>query len=501
MKRLLLFFLPGLVIGIGLMWGGNKAMEATSGDKYCNSCHVHPQTETSWKKSVHYETQSGFHVHCVECHLPPKGEGYLVEKARTGIRDVWSNWFKDSASFDWEAKSQLDYAVGHVYESSCLKCHPNLFPAKLTKAGMDAHLYYDQQVKKGEPVNCIACHLNAGHYDPNYLHAKNTNFGQVAVTGEVFTEPAAVTTFSNYTEKIPGSSVKFNMVAIPEGTFKMGSSEDEVYRQEDEGPVKEVRLNQFFMGEVEVTWDEYMTFFAQTSRARKTPSGEAVEAQGVDAIVGATPPYGSPDQNWGKGQRPAISMTHHGAEVYCQWLSLVTGKTYRLPTEAEWEYAARGGKTTPYFFDGDPKQFMKKKLFSSNRDTTGINRFVVYQENSPSKTQEPSFVLPNPYGLKNTLGNVAELCSDWYAPDSYAKYGQGVISNPKGPAGGTEHVVRGGSFKSSADQLRVAARNQTQTEAWLKTDPQSPKSIWWYSDCFYVGFRVVCEYDEKTGKI
>jgi hypothetical protein len=74
-----------------------------------------------------------------------------------------------------------------------------------------------------------------------------------------------------------------------------------------------------------------------------------------------------------------------------------------------------------------------------------------------------------------------------------------MLKDPKGPEEGTEHVIRGGSFHSTADVLRSAARDYTRTEAWLRTDPQMPKSIWWYSDCFNVGFRVVCEYDEKTG--
>ena len=76
---------------------------------------------------------------------------------------------------------------------------------------------------------------------------------------------------------------------------------------------------------------------------------------------------------------------------------------------------------------------------------------------------------------------------------------QGIARDPKGPEAGTEHVIRGGSFKSAAGLVRSAARDYTRTDAWLKTDPQMPKSIWWYSDCFNVGFRVVCEFDEKTG--
>jgi len=119
--------------------------------------------------------------------------------------------------------------------------------------------------------------------------------------------------------------------------------------------------------------------------------------------------------------------------------------------------------------------------------------------NSPTRTQLPDRVKPNPFGLRNMAGNVAEFCSDWYQPDTYAKETGSPLKDPKGPSEGTEHVVRGGSFLSTPDVLRSAARDQTRTDAWLKTDPQMPKSIWWYSDCFNVGFRVVCEFDQKTG--
>jgi formylglycine-generating enzyme required for sulfatase activity len=202
------------------------------------------------------------------------------------------------------------------------------------------------------------------------------------------------------------------------------------------------------------------------------------------------------------GQRPAISFSYHAAETYCRWLSQVTGKTYRLPTEAEWEYACRAGSDGPYFFPGDPNKFHKTGLRAklSKNDTVGINTYVVYKGNSMSKTQLPDRVKPNAFGLKNMLGNVAEFCSDWYKEDAYSLYPEGVVKDPKGPESSEERVVRGGSFQSTADILRSAKRDYTRTTAWLKTDPQMPKSIWWYSDCFNVGFRVVCEFDEKTGK-
>lgn len=116
-----------------------------------------------------------------------------------------------------------------------------------------------------------------------------------------------------------------------------------------------------------------------------------------------------------------------------------------------------------------------------------------------SKTQLPGRVKPNAFGLKNMLGNVAEFCSDWYREDAYSLYPEGVVKDPKGPESGEERVVRGGSFQSTADLVRSAKRDYTRTAAWLKTDPQMPKSIWWYSDCIDVGFRVVCEADSTYG--
>lgn len=492
--------LSGGIVGMIIMLMGSKAVEYTSTDEFCAVCHVHPHVEDSWKKSTHYFTESGFRAHCVDCHLPPKGSmTYLTEKTKTGLRDAWSYMTKDSADFDWESKSLLEHASKHVYNESCKACHPNLFPKNLSEEGGTAHLYYEENEEKLD-LQCISCHLDAGHYNPNYIHEKNAALAAKVVNAEVYTEPAKLTAFESFTEYIPGTIVSFNMKAIPGGSFSMGSPDSEPFRKEEEGPVRKVTVKPFFMAEIETSWDEYLAFFSETlSEGRPIPEEVRATnsiAQTADAITGPTPPFGAPDQGWGYGKRPAITMTHYGAEVYCQWLSAKTGKKYRLPTEAEWEYAARGGTQTPYFFEGDPKSFSSqgfwRKIFAP--DTAVINHYVAYSLNGGTKTKEPSAVGANPFGLKHMLGNVMEYCSDFYAPDAYAQTGA-EVSDPKGPAEGAEYVVRGGDYTRDASELRSASRDYSRHDQWLKTDPQQPKSIWWYSDTRSVGFRVVCEAD------
>ena len=499
-RKLLLVIFIGFVIGIFISLLTYKVMEETSTNESCEICHVHPHVFDSWKLSSHYDTRVGIHIGCVDCHLPPKGEGYVVEKIKASARDVYGLVFKDSADYNWELKSTLEYAKKHTFKSSCVHCHQNLFPMTLNKKGQDAHLYYTQNE---EELRCINCHLHVGHYDPNALHAANVEFGTTGREArEVFTEPAKISAHENFTEQIPGTTVSFDMIAIPGGSFEIGSPEDEQFREPDEGPQKMVELSPFFMAEVEVTWDEYLAFYGATATEGRSTDTEGTRTESdVDAISGPTPPYGQPDQNWGMGSRPAITMSYHAAETYCKWLSQVTGKTYRLPTEAEWEYAARGETQTPFFFEGQPKDFTEKGFFGSifGKESDLINQYVIYAGNGQTKTAEPEVVEPNPFGLKNMLGNALEYCSDWYAEDAYEQLESGEL-NPKGPANGEEHVVRGGSFKSPVGEVRSASRDHTRTEAWLKTDPQMPKSIWWLSDCNCISFRVVCEFDEKTGK-
>ena len=396
----------------------------------------------------------------------------------------------------------MEHAVKYIPNESCKECHQNLFPEGISSDGVTAHLYYDENEKKLD-LQCISCHLDAGHYNPNYAHAKMTGIpgassSSAPVDTSLFFKTATpVTSFENYTEQIPGTMVSFNMVAIPGGKFEMGSPENEPFRNADE-TLHEVTVSPFFMSEVEVTWDQYWAFFANTMSEGRT-SPEQVYANNsnpdVDAISGPTPPFGFPDQGWGSGDRPAITMTHYAAETFCQWLSMKTGKKYRLPTEAEWEYAARGGKETPYFFEGNPKDFsdqgFMRKFFAAKTDS--ISSYVIYAKNSQNRTQEPVSVKANPFGLKNMLGNVLEYCADKYDPEAYKK-----TANATDPlvTEGEEWVVRGGNYTSDAADLRCAARAHTEHAAWLKTDPQQPKSIWWYSDIKGIGFRVVCDYNK-----
>jgi formylglycine-generating enzyme required for sulfatase activity len=272
----------------------------------------------------------------------------------------------------------------------------------------------------------------------------------------------------------------------------MGSPESEPYRRADEGPLHKVKISPFWMERNEVTWREYEAYLLQ--RGNTGRNRDVASAGKTDAVTGPSPPYGSPDQGWGRGSRPAITMTFHAATMYCQWLSEVTGKKYRLPTEAEWEYVARAGSSTAYFFPGSPSSFTNQRWLNHlfGVKTAPLADYAWYQGDSADQTHHGGATKPNPWGVVDMLGNVREFCLDWYDADAYSNVADGA-TDPRGPDSGKEHVVRGGSYHSDAADLRSAARDHTREEDWLMTDPQSPKSIWWYSDVTDVGFRVVRE--------
>lgn len=494
-RNILIFGLAGLVLGMSVMILLNTFWVRSSSNEACMSCHAHPESDASWKQSYHYNNGSGTMTECSACHLPPAGSfRYVKEKAKAGMKDVWSYITKDVSEIDWDSKSELEYARKIVYNESCEACHVNLFPEGISDDGITAHLYYeDNESKLG--LQCISCHLDAGHYNPDYKHEMLKSAPEI--NGEIHISAAQVDEFADYVETVPGTAASISMIAVPGGEFIIGSPEDEPFRRRDEGPQKRVRISPFFMGEVEVTWNQYWAFYSETMSEGRTPPSVIYannSRDDIDAVSGPTPPFGFPDQGWGMGERPAITMTHYAAETFCQWLSLKTGRKYRLPTEAEWEYAARGGTSTPYFFEGNPRRLSNEGFLKSvfKPDTTFIDRYVVYVNNSGSRSGEPSHVKANPFGLRNMIGNVMEYCSDWYAEDAYSELDDGAL-DPSGPQSGQEHVVRGGLYSSDAAELRCAARSFTRHDQWLKTDPQNPKSIWWYSDVKGIGFRVVCE--------
>ena len=282
-----------------------------------------------------------------------------------------------------------------------------------------------------------------------------------------------------YTNTIPGTQVRFAMVPIRGGEFVMGSPDAEPARKPDEGPQHKVKISPFWMGQCEVTWNEYELFMYpdEEKRTRATIATDAAGDKLADAVTHPSKPYVEMSFGMGKDGFPAISMTQHAANKYCQWLSAKTGQFYRLPTEAEWEYACRAGTTTPYFFGDD-----KSKL----------GEYGWFEQNSDFKYQKVGKKKPNPWGLYDICGNVVEWVLDQYNPDYYKQCaGNGVVVDPWNKATKPyPHAVRGGSWDDEATMCRSATRRGSD-RSWKMQDPQLPKSIWYFSDAQFVGFRIV----------
>jgi formylglycine-generating enzyme required for sulfatase activity len=281
-----------------------------------------------------------------------------------------------------------------------------------------------------------------------------------------------------YTEKIPGTEVTFEMVPIPGGTFTMGSAATEAGRKDDEGPAHEVKIAPFWMSSHEVTWDEYDRY-AFGARPQST-----APTNGPVVVTSPTPPYADESHGYGKGRQPAIAITWHAAVGYCRWLSEKTGKTYRLPTEAEWEYAARAGTRTPWSFGADGAK---------------SGDYAWSTLNSDAKPHPVGKKKPNPWGLYDMHGNVAEWCLDQYDPNYYRtldlkKIALGPVLLPSEKR--YSHVVRGGSWDDEVGRLRSAARRGSESD-WSLRDPQDPQSIWWHTEATMVGFRIVRPLNEQ----
>lgn len=283
-----------------------------------------------------------------------------------------------------------------------------------------------------------------------------------------------------FKETIPGSQIAFEMLPIPGGQFVMGSLEGEKGRKADEGPQHKVQVSPFWMGKYEVTWSEFELFMFPEEEKRRWPlrGYDGIEEVGlVDAVSRPTRPYVEMSFGMGKDGYPAISMTQHAANKYCQWLSAKTGIFFRLPTEAEWEYACRAGTTTAYSFGDDAAKLGEYAWFGSNSD-------FKYQKVGKKK--------PNPWGLYDMHGNVAEWTLDQYAPDFYAELKDGVSAEPwKQATKPYPHVARGGGWEDEDSALLRSSARRASDKGWKIQDPQLPKSIWYLTDAQFLGFRVI----------
>ena len=274
-----------------------------------------------------------------------------------------------------------------------------------------------------------------------------------------------------YRTVIPGTEVAFEMVPVPAGAFEMGTPASEKGHKPDEAPQHRVQLDPFWMEKYEVTWDEYRLFMF-ANQAGDTAHPDPL----VDAISRPTRPYMEMSFGMGINGYPAISMTQHAANKYCEWLSAKTGRFYRLPTEAEWEYACRAGTTTAYSFGDDPSQ---------------LGDYAWYGANSGGKYHQVGTKKPNPWGLYDMHGNVMEWTLDQYLPNFYKQFAGKTAVDPWAPSTTPyPQAVRGGSWNDPAAQLRCGCRVGSDP-SWKMQDPQIPKSIWYHTDAQWLGFRIV----------
>jgi formylglycine-generating enzyme required for sulfatase activity len=293
--------------------------------------------------------------------------------------------------------------------------------------------------------------------------------------------PLPAPAHKTYTEKIPGSTVSFDMAAIPGGRFLMGSPLGEAGRKEDEGPQHPVEIRPLWVGKCEVTWDEFDLFWK--ARPGGKEDKEPDNPTDADAVTRPTPPYADETFDKGREGHPVLGITHHAAMQYCRWLSLKTGKPYRLPTEAEWEYACRAGTTTAFYWGDDPKK---------------IDEYAWFDGNSDEKTHPVGTKKPNAWGLYDMAGNVSEWCVDAYDKDFYKTFPLNKPTlEPVSLSTGQRFrdVARGGSWTDEAPLCRSAARVGSE-KSWIKLDPQRPQSIWWLTSAEFVGFRIVRAVEE-----
>jgi len=270
--------------------------------------------------------------------------------------------------------------------------------------------------------------------------------------------------FIHYQFNVPGSSYKMSLRALNGGTFQMGSPQTG----------SKVTLSDFWIGTYEVTHDQFSVFFKDET---------LTQGSKVDAITRPTAQY--IDLSWGMGKDggfPVNSMSVDGALMFCRWLYEKTGIFYRLPTEAEWEYACRAGSQSIYPFGNDLSQ---------------LAEHAWYNQNSQEKYQKIGTLKPNAWGIHDMLGNVAEWTLDQYDEDYFKTIGPEAKDPVVLPKSRYPRSFRGGSFQDPAELLLPGYRRGSDITL-NQRDPQVPKSRWWLTDGAFIGFRILRPRQQPT---
>ncbi len=287
-----------------------------------------------------------------------------------------------------------------------------------------------------------------------------------------------------YTQSFERTNISFEMIPIPGGELTMGSPLSEAGRSEDEGPQFKVKLEPYWMAKTELTWGEYNTFMRSYDVFKRlSVSGihQITDDIRQDAITVPTPLY-DPAKTYEYGDdksQPAVTMTQYSAKQYTKWLSGLTSVQYRIPTEAEWEHAARAGSKTAYSFGDDPAELDKYAVFNATEGAAKVG----------SKA-------PNAFGLHDMHGNVWEWTIDQFSPNAFEERAGKLfvgLAATNWPVQADSRCVRGGGWQDSADRLRSAARMGSVDDDWKEEDPNVPLSPWWYTSdpARMVGMRLV----------